>query len=240
MKFSLKKQVEITLIKTYRNFIFPVWKWRDVLIKNVIVAPKAYYDRKTVLRGANYLGRESFLTECELGYGSYVADMSYLAKTKIGKFSSVGAGVMTAVGNHPLRICLSTSPSFFSKEPINGVSYSVNAEIEEYVFSNDSNCVTIENDVWIGTGVVILSGVTIHDGAVVGAGSVVTKDVEPYAIYVGNPAHKIGSRFTEGQIKELITLQWWNKDEKWIVENADKFRNVDAILERVRECNYNE
>lgn len=242
MKFCVKKQIEISFIKIYRNLIFPIWKWREIFRRNTILAPKAYYDRKTILRGANYIGRESFLTECELAYGSYIADRSYMAKTKIGKFCSIGSGVMTAVGNHPIRDNLSSSPSFFSNNPINGLSYSVNNEVKEYIFSNEESkyCVIIENDVWIGTGTVILSGVTIHDGAVIGAGSVVTRDVEAYAIYVGNPAHKIGSRFSESQIKKLMTLQWWNKDEKWIKENAEQFRNVDAALERVRENNYNE
>jgi maltose O-acetyltransferase len=48
--------------------------------------------------------------------------------------------------------------------------------------------VVIEDDVWIGTHVVILSGVTVHTGAVIGAGSVVTKDVPPNAVVAGVPA----------------------------------------------------
>ena len=51
--------------------------------------------------------------------------------------------------------------------------------------------VKICNDCWIGAGVIILNGLTIGEGAVIGAGAVVTKDVEPYTIVVGNPAHKI-------------------------------------------------
>lgn len=37
-------------------------------------------------------------------------------------------------------------------------------------------------------GAIILPGVTIGEGAIVGVGSVVTKDVPPYTIVVGNPA----------------------------------------------------
>jgi maltose O-acetyltransferase len=47
---------------------------------------------------------------------------------------------------------------------------------------------------WIGMGVCILPAVRIGDGCVVGAGSVVTKDLEPYTIAVGNPARVIKSR----------------------------------------------
>ncbi|MBS4027502.1 MAG: N-acetyltransferase [Ignavibacteriales bacterium] len=43
----------------------------------------------------------------------------------------------------------------------------------------------------IGTSVTILCGVTIGENAVVGAGSVVTKNVPPNSIVVGNPAHLV-------------------------------------------------
>ncbi|MCS6288595.1 MAG: CatB-related O-acetyltransferase [Nitrospira sp.] len=54
--------------------------------------------------------------------------------------------------------------------------------------------VAIGDDVWIGTRVIILPGVRIGHGAVVGAGSVVTKDVQPYAVVAGNPARLIRYR----------------------------------------------
>ena len=44
----------------------------------------------------------------------------------------------------------------------------------------------------IGAGVTVRCGVTIGEYAMIGAGSVVVTDVEPYALYVGNPAKKIG------------------------------------------------
>jgi UDP-2-acetamido-3-amino-2,3-dideoxy-glucuronate N-acetyltransferase len=47
----------------------------------------------------------------------------------------------------------------------------------------------------IGANATILAGLTIGENAMVGAGSVVTKDVPPYAIVVGNPARVI--RFEE-------------------------------------------
>ncbi len=53
--------------------------------------------------------------------------------------------------------------------------------------------VVVGNDVYIGANSTIMP-VTIGDGAVIGAGSFVNKDVEPYGIYVGSPAKKIGER----------------------------------------------
>jgi maltose O-acetyltransferase len=52
--------------------------------------------------------------------------------------------------------------------------------------------VTIEDDVWLGFSSSVLRGVKIGRGAIVGAASVVTKDVAPFAIVVGNPARVVG------------------------------------------------
>lgn len=70
--------------------------------------------------------------------------------------------------------------------------------------------VTIGNDVWIGAESIIMSGVAIGDGAVIGAGSVVTKNIEPYEIWAGNPANFIRKRFDGTIIEELLQLKWWN------------------------------
>jgi acetyltransferase-like isoleucine patch superfamily enzyme len=51
--------------------------------------------------------------------------------------------------------------------------------------------IVIGDDVWIGTGAIVLSGVHIGDGAVVAAGSVVTSDVPARALVGGNPARLI-------------------------------------------------
>lgn len=51
--------------------------------------------------------------------------------------------------------------------------------------------VFVSKGVWIGEKSIILPGVTIGEKAIVGAGSVVTKDIPPYSIAVGNPAKVI-------------------------------------------------
>ncbi|GHU69098.1 N-acetyltransferase [Bacteroidia bacterium] len=50
----------------------------------------------------------------------------------------------------------------------------------------------------IGANATILCGITIGEYAMIGAGSVVTKDVPPYALVVGNPAKQIGLVDREG------------------------------------------
>ena len=51
--------------------------------------------------------------------------------------------------------------------------------------------ITIEDNVWLGGGVIVLPGVTIGRDAVVGAGAVVTRDVPRRTVVVGNPARVI-------------------------------------------------
>ena len=66
---------------------------------------------------------------------------------------------------------------------------------KEYSWKGLTSKVVIEDDVWVGYGVKILSGVRIGRGSIIAAGSVVTSDVEPLSIYGGVPARRISSRF---------------------------------------------
>jgi acetyltransferase-like isoleucine patch superfamily enzyme len=66
---------------------------------------------------------------------------------------------------------------------------------EPFPISGDKYApIKIEKDVWIGANCIITAGTTIGEGAVIAGGSVVTKNVEPYAIVGGNPAKLIRMR----------------------------------------------
>jgi chloramphenicol O-acetyltransferase type B len=78
---------------------------------------------------------------------------------------------------------------------------------EDYNWLGLNNLTTIENDVWVGYGAIIMSGITIGTGSIIAAGSVVTHDVEPYSIYAGIPAKKIKDRFnTPEELAEHIKI----------------------------------
>ncbi|ACL41539.1 transferase hexapeptide repeat containing protein [Pseudarthrobacter chlorophenolicus A6] len=51
--------------------------------------------------------------------------------------------------------------------------------------------ITIEDNVWLGGGAIVLPGVTIGENSVIGAGAVVTKDIPANVVAVGNPARVV-------------------------------------------------
>ena len=77
------------------------------------------------------------------------------------------------------------------------------------------NTVAIEDDVWIGYGAIVLSNVKVGRGAIIAAGSVVTNNVEPYAIVAGLPARTIGHRFNADEIiaHEESVKEFWRRSD---------------------------
>lgn len=62
-----------------------------------------------------------------------------------------------------------------------------NINFSPYVFGRIHIC----RNVHVGMGSIIMPGVTIGEGAIIGAGAVVTKDVPPYSLAVGQPARVV-------------------------------------------------
>jgi maltose O-acetyltransferase len=84
-----------------------------------------------------------------------------------------------------------------------GANVSISPEVHILTADHDARAtdfagrlrgVRIEDFVFVGSRAMILPGVTLGRGCVVGAGSVVTRDVEPYAIVAGVPCRTIGRR----------------------------------------------
>ena len=73
-----------------------------------------------------------------------------------------------------------------------------------------------------------MPGINIGDGAIIGARSVVTKDVDPYSIVVGNPAIEVRKRFNPEVIELLLDLKWWNWSIEEISTHANTLLSNDA------------
>ncbi|MFA7279083.1 MAG: CatB-related O-acetyltransferase [Sterolibacterium sp.] len=169
-----------------------------------------------------------------IGCHSYTGNIrlcvyDYDQRVTIGKFCSLANDIeFTLVADHSLDT-LSTFPFevIFPDEVdrIHQLTRDVNSS------RRDKKNVLIENDVWIGRGAKILTGVTIGNGAVVGAECVVSKDVPPYAVVVGNPMRIIRYRFRPSEIILLQDICWWNWPLNVIKQNYEIFytRNLDKI-----------
>lgn len=172
-------------------------------------------------------------------FGWTIGDHSYgvpnviekhYAKLHIGKFCSIAAGVLIALGNH--RIDGATTYPFATLAKF---WPSMQGFIDgDHASKGD---VRIGNDVWIGYGATILSGVTIGDGAVIAAQSVVTKDVPPFAVYGGNPGKVLKYRHTPEVIDALIKTEWWNWDDLTLNDRLPlMMSDLSGFLEKFRKA----
>jgi acetyltransferase-like isoleucine patch superfamily enzyme len=100
--------------------------------------------------------------------------------------------------------------------------------------------ITVEDNVWIGGSATILGGVTIGKNAIVGAGAVVTKDVEPNTIVVGNPARvlrKITAEDSKKYQEELAKQKDINKSEFDKMMAGQWYNAMDYSMLRMRQEN---
>lgn len=148
---------------------------------------------------------------------------------RIGAYCSIAENVQIFLGGNHRSDWVSTYPfpAFFDEA----------RHIPNYARSRGD--VVIGNDVWLCTDCTILSGVTIGHGAVIGSGAVVRRDVEPYAIMVGNPAQVAGWRFDEAQRQALLETAWWEWPDDEIRSIVDKLcsEDIDAFLTYARQRN---
>lgn len=100
--------------------------------------------------------------------------------------------------------------------------------------------ITVEDNVWIGGSATILGGVTIGKNAIVGAGAVVTKDVEPNTIVVGNPARvlrKITAEDSKKYQEELAKQKDINKSEFNKMIAGQWYNAMDYSMLKLRQEN---
>jgi acetyltransferase-like isoleucine patch superfamily enzyme len=136
----------------------------------------------------------------------------------VGSFCSIAAGVQVFLGGEHRSEWVSTFP--FNMWD-GGKPYSAPPK--------SKGDVVIGSDVWIGTEAMIMSGVTIGDGAVIGARSLVTSDVEPYAIVAGNPARFIKKRFSDEIIARLLGVKWWDWPDEEIAAVLHLMMQPDIV-----------
>jgi acetyltransferase-like isoleucine patch superfamily enzyme len=182
----------------------------------------------TVFGNYNIVFNDVLMDSCAIGDHTYIQKRTTIFNADIGKFCSIASGVSIGPGVHKTD-GVSTHPVF----------YLYNTPLIKKFSDKDlfipSKRTTIGHDVWIGERAIVLDGVTIGTGAIIAAGAVVTKDVAPYAIVGGVPAKQIKFRFKESEIDSLLKSEWWNKSEKWLLENHLFFSNKELFLNKLNK-----
>ncbi|KQP41406.1 chloramphenicol acetyltransferase [Methylobacterium sp. Leaf104] len=175
------------------------------------------------------VGARTRLSETSLDDYSYIVEDGQANATSIGKFCSIASHVRINPGNHPME---RASQSHFTYR----ASAYWPGEADEAAFFARRRAlpVRIGHDVWIGHGAVVLPGRSIGTGAVIGAGTILTRDVAPYTIVVGNPGRVVRRRFPEAIAERLQALAWWDWDHARLGRALPDFRalSIEAFLER--------
>jgi len=168
------------------------------------------------------VGARTKVAECTFGDYAYVVNDSDIIYTDVGPFCSIAAHTRINPGNHPLeRVALSHFTYRSS-------AYGLGPDDASFFDWRRSFRCTLGADVWIGHGAVVLPGRKIGTGAAVGSGSVVTRDIPPFAVAVGNPARVIRMRFPPEIVAALERIAWWTWPQDRLATALHDFRTLDA------------
>lgn len=177
-------------IKELRDYLYTRWikhfvgEWG---VNTSVRYPLQFGDNPSdICLGSNSLIREFCVLEAIPKSSKNSLDSKIIIgdNCDIGAFSHITAVGKIEIGNGVLtgrRVLISNNNhGDFSEE-----SLRIQPNSRTIVSRGD---LVIEDNVWIGEGASILGGLIIGRGTVVGANAVVTKDIPPYSLVVGNPA----------------------------------------------------
>jgi len=168
---------------------------QQVTNPNIIVGRNSYY--------SGYYHEHSF-DDCAR---YLMPDRTDVDRLIVGSFCSIGSGAaFIMAGNQGHRHDWASTFPFALFSP----DYAQAGAVNGYASAGDT---VIGSDVWIGSEAIIMAGVKIGHGAIIGTRALVTRDVEPYTIFGGNPAKPIRKRFGDAEIAMLLELAWWDWSE---------------------------
>jgi phosphonate metabolism protein (transferase hexapeptide repeat family) len=174
-----------------------------------------------------WIGPGSSIVESSFGDYSYTAGDVSIIYSEVGKFCSIASHARLNPGNHPMERVTQHHMTY------RRVQYGF-ADTDDAAFFDwrQADKVTVGHDVWIGHGAILLPGVSVGTGAVIGAGAVVTKDIAPYTIAVGVPAHPLRERFPREAAEQLLAIAWWDWPRELLEERFADFNDLPSFLKK--------
>ena len=182
-------------------------------------------------------------------YNKYDEDQAKLLGA--GKFREFGKDVKIDKNvfiSMPERVILKDRVSIYGGTMINsqgglyigentGIGYNCTIFTAQHQYRNtetipfdngvDLKPVVIHEFVWTGAGVMIMPGIEIGEGAILGMGSVISKNVPPLAIVLGNPCKIIGYRDKDHYYK-------CKKEGKFQKISISEYKEVIPIMYKIR------
>lgn len=146
---------------------------------------------------------------CSMGSFSYSKSYFPPQYVAIGRYCAIAQKSQMIPDNHPVERLSMCGFDYSNMAPFANFEADIGAKVPKASPKSNVGTTIIGNDVWIGQEVMIKRGVTIGNGAVIGARSIVTRDVEPYAIVAGSPARTKRMRFSDDLIERLQASEWW-------------------------------
>lgn len=192
----LRGMISKPFFKKSKGFLF-VGKRCSITNKNKITIGKnVKFENLCEVQGLSERGIE-FGDNVTIGYGAMIRPSSYYGveigeglkigdNSSIGPFGYVGCAGFITIGEN---VMIGPRVSLFAE---NHKFKEVKSTIKEQGVERKG--IVIEDNCWIGSGVIILDGVTIGEGSVIGAGTLVSKNIPPYSKVFDKRDKIIGNR----------------------------------------------
>ena len=186
--------------------------------------------KSVTLNGNNAISKDCvFMGDVTLGKYTTVGERSFFhgGRITIGNYCQFGPHSAIYSIEHPVdHLTIYNNKRLF------------NSALKKFSVEGE---VTIGHGVWVGHGVCILKGTSVGNGAIIGANAVVTKDIPPYAIAVGNPARVVRYRFSAPVCQVIEKSKWWaldaaqlNRYRHLFLQKVESFTDEDLkILENL-------
>lgn len=191
------------LRKIYYKLLIPYYKHKNV-------RKKSFIDKSVQVNGWKhvFIGHHTVIgSDTWINVNGRIKNQVHITignNCCIGRRNYFSSGVIITLGNY----CMTGPECKFI-----GSDHVIDNPLIPYIVSGNTfeKSIVLKTNVWLGASVLVIGNVTIDHGSIIGAGALVTKDIPPFSIAIGNPC-KVVKRYD-------FNLKKWVKTEDIKQEN---------------------